>query len=199
MKILDDAQIILTTPKVSHQFIVGLLTQKEAWIRKKVFEVKKYSQMKINLEKEVLLFGEVYTIDREEVSALRLKLDKLRITSMEKSIKCYNSFYKEYANDFIVSRVEYFSKQMNLEYLDVKFRKMKARWGSCNSKKVLTFNIELMKIKKELIDYVVVHELAHLKHMNHSREFHELVDQYLINSKHYRKELKKIKIPTYSL
>ena len=66
--------------------------------------------------------------------------------------------------------------------------------GSCNSKKVLTFNTELIKIKKELIDYVVVHELAHIQHMNHSRKFHDLVDKYLPDSKSYRKKLKNIKI-----
>ena len=86
---------------------------------------------------------------------------------------------------------------MGLEYNSIKYRKMKRRWGSCSSKKVLTFNTELMKLKKELIDYVVVHELAHLKHMNHSKQFHALVDRYLPSSKVYNAELKTINLSAF--
>jgi len=83
---------------------------------------------------------------------------------------------------------------MGLSYTEIKFRKMKSRWGSCSSKKTITLNTELMKVKKELIDYVLVHELAHLKHMNHSKEFHSLVENYLSDSKVLRKELKNINL-----
>lgn len=151
----------------------------------------------MNLEDEVLLFGEIYSIDTQEAGFLRAKLEKIRTASPKNIIKCYDAFYKEYANDFICLRVMYFSQLMNLEYSDIKFRKMKSRWGSCSSRKVLTFNTELIKIKKELIDYVVVHELAHIQHMNHSKKFHDLVDKYLPDSKFYRQELKNIKISTH--
>ena len=132
-----------------------------------------------------------------EASKLRDKLQKLRVSSLANTIKCYNSFYKDYSNHYIIPRVEYFSEIMDLKYQEIKFRKMKGRWGSCSSKRVLTFNTELIKTKKELIDYVVVHELAHLKHMNHSKEFHALVQKYLPNSKQYRQELKKTKFSTF--
>lgn len=95
---------------------------------------------------------------------------------------------------FIEERIQYYSEVMNLVYSKLKFRKMKSRWGSCNSKKEITLNKELTRVDKNLIDYVVVHELAHLKHMNHSKEFHSLVDLYLPSSKLYRKELKKIRL-----
>ena len=91
----------------------------------------------------------------------------------------------------------YYSELMSLEYKEIKYRKMKSRWGSCNSVKVLTFNTELIKVDKELIDYVVVHELAHLKHMNHSKAFHAFVESHLPNSKAQRQALKKIKIATF--
>ena len=194
IQISKEAEVILKTPKVSNVFALNLLSQRETWIRKKILEIKKHPPIKVNIEDEVLLFGEIYSIDTPEASSLRKKLEKIRTTSPQSILKCYNSFYKEFANDFIVLRVIYFSQLMNLEYSDIKFRKMKSRWGSCNSKKVLTFNTELIKIKKELIDYVVVHEIAHIQHMNHSRDFHDLVDKYLRDSKCYRKELKNIKI-----
>jgi len=178
-------------------FALNLLSEKELWIRKKILEIKNHPPATINLEDEVLLFGEVYSIDRFEVSFLREKLEKLKTTSKQSVLKCYDTFYKKYANDVISLRVQYFSQLMHLSYSDIKFRKMKSRWGSCNSNRVLTFNTELVKIKKELIDYVIVHELAHLQHMNHSKKFHSLVDKYLPNSKFYHQELKKIKIFTH--
>ena len=99
-----------------------------------------------------------------------------------------------YSLEFIENRVKQFSNLMNLTYTKLKFRKMKSRWGSCNSKREITLNSELSKVAKELIDYVIVHELAHIEHMNHSKYFHALVENFLPNSKTYRKELKNIRL-----
>lgn len=177
-------------------FVLKLLNEREAWIRKKILEINNNPPVKINLEDEALLFGEIYSIDRMELEFLREKLEKIKTVSPQNVLKCYDAFYKKCANDFIPLRVAHFSKLMHLQCSEIKFRKMKSRWGSCSSKKVLTFNTELIKIKKELIDYVVVHELAHIQHMNHSKKFHDLVDRYLPDSKHYRRELRNIKIAT---
>jgi len=197
ISITHEAEVLLKTPRVSQSFVLNLLQEKESWIRKKLYEAKENLPIKVNIEDEVLLFGEIYSIDMPQASSLRTKLERLKVNSIQNTMKCYNSFYKEYSNTYIIPRVEYFSQKMNLNYNEIKFRKMKSRWGSCSSKKVLTFNTELIKTKKELIDYVVVHELAHLKHMNHSKKFHILVEEYLADSKEYRKELKKIKLSTF--
>lgn len=92
------------------------------------------------------------------------------------------------AKEFLASRVEYFSKKMNLSFSELKFRKMKRRWGSCDSKKRITLNTYLYNTTKEQIDYVVVHELAHLVHMNHSKEFHLLVNDYIPFAKSIQKQ-----------
>ncbi|MBA1437428.1 MAG: M48 family metallopeptidase [Epsilonproteobacteria bacterium] len=96
--------------------------------------------------------------------------------------------------EYLQSRVEYYSELMGLEYAALKFRKMKSRWGSCNSKRVITLNKELLKVPQEHLDYVVVHELAHLVYMDHSKAFHELVARYISDAKILRKELKNFKI-----
>ena len=94
--------------------------------------------------------------------------------------------------EFIQSRVDYYSKLMNLTYTQLKFRKMKRRWGSCSSTGTITLNKELMKVEQNLLDYVVVHELAHLKYMNHSKKFHDLVTHYLPDAQKSRLELKSL-------
>ena len=92
--------------------------------------------------------------------------------------------------EYILKRMAYFSQEMGLEYEKVKFRKMKSRWGSCSSKGSITLNTHLLKLPSELVDYIVVHELAHLKYMNHSKDFHALVERYLPNQKELRKKFR---------
>ena len=191
---LSKAKVVLKTPNLSDGYIKNLLIKKESWIREQILKIEQAPVLKVNLEDEVLLFGDIYSIDSDEAFRLRELLFRLKNRTSQNILKCYDIFYKEYSKKYIIPRVEYFSKIMNLEYKEIKFRKMKSRWGSCGSNKILTFNTELLKIKKELIDYVVVHELAHLVYMNHSKNFHALVEKYILNSKDIRKELKNIKL-----
>ena len=188
----DEVVILLKTPKVSGTFIENLLREKESWIRKHILKIQESKQKEILLEDEVLLFGEIYSIDSEEATSLREKLNKTTLNNQSRVLKHYEEFYKSKAREYLSQRLEHFSQIMNLDYEELKFRKMKSRWGSCSSKRTITLNTELVKVKKELIDYVLVHELAHLVHMNHSREFHTFVDLYVENSKEIRKELKNV-------
>jgi hypothetical protein len=94
------------------------------------------------------------------------------------------------AENYLSQRVEYFSKIMQLSYSKLQFKNLKSRWGSCDSKRIITLNYQLLKVEKELIDYVVVHELAHLQEMNHSKRFHMIVDNYIVDAKQKRKQLK---------
>jgi predicted metal-dependent hydrolase len=184
------AKIILKTPKVSQKFIDELLSDREFWIRKQILKFQKIKPQTINLEDEVLIFGEIYSIDSDEAFLLREKLMKITVDETVKIVQAYNAFYLELAQKYLTQRVEYFSKIMDLEYSQIKFKKLKSRWGSCDSKKVITLNTQLIKVKKELIDYVVVHELAHIRHMNHSKDFHLHVEKYLPHSQSLRKILK---------
>jgi predicted metal-dependent hydrolase len=78
---------------------------------------------------------------------------------------------------------------MNLYPINIKYRKMKRRWGSCDSKNELTFNTQLLKLSSDLIDYVVVHELSHIKHKNHSKRFYETLKSYLPEYKMLEKRM----------
>lgn len=188
--------VTLKTPRVSQSFLNNLLLEKESWIRKQLLKLKENTSPKINIEDELLLFGEIYSIDIEEAQFLRQKLQALRKIDKKKILKCYDDFYKHYSLEYLVPRVEYFAGVMDLKFSTLKFRKMRSRWGSCSSKRTITLNSELLKVKKELIDYVIVHELAHLVHMNHSKDFHSLVESYLPSSKILRRELRGVSLPS---
>ena len=192
----SEFKVVLKTPRVSKQFIDKLLLDKEVWIRKQLLKLSLNPPPKINIEDELLLFGEIFSMDVKEALYLRDKLKKLRKTSKPNILKCYDDFYKHYSLEYLPSRVEYFANIMDLKYNLLKFRKMKSRWGSCSSNRIITLNSELIKVKKELIDYVIVHELAHLVHMNHSKKFHSLVETYMPSSKALRRELRGVSLPS---
>lgn len=189
-----NGSITLKTPKVSGTYIENLLLKKESWIRKQLKAVEQNPPKTFNLQDEILLFGEILSIDCDEAVELRESLCKIDISNTKSVLKCYEKYYSSYAKSYITQRAEHYSKKMSLEYSTLKFRKMRSRWGSCNSNRVITFNTELIKIDKRLIDFVVVHELAHLVHMNHSKRFHDLVSQYIADSRVLNQELKRLSL-----
>lgn len=104
--------------------------------------------------------------------------------------KAVQEFYKKKAEEVIHDRLQFFSEHYGLKYNRVTFRNQKTRWGSCSSAKNLNFNWRLIMAPIEIIDYVVVHELCHLKHMNHSPAFWKLVAETIPSYKECRKWLK---------
>lgn len=97
---------------------------------------------------------------------------------------------KEKARELIFPRVEYYSKIMGLFPSSVKITSAKRRFGSCSPKNGLCFSLYLAEYPPEAIDYVVVHELAHIKHKNHGSKFHKLIEKHLPNEKELIKLLK---------
>jgi predicted metal-dependent hydrolase len=192
IRVSHEGVITVKTPYKSKGFIMALLNDKSAWIEKQIVKNRCREKIEVNLEDEVLLFGEIYSIDSAEATPLRQKLHRLRSSNKEKILKAYDSFYKEAAALYLTQETNRHAELMEVEFEGLKFRKMKSRWGSCNSRGIITLNSELMKLDKELIRYVVIHELAHLVHMNHSKAFHDLVENYLPNSKQIRKRLKAV-------
>jgi len=105
--------------------------------------------------------------------------------------KIFNDWLKKQAEIYILPKVEEIANKFGFQYNLARIKDMRSRWGSCSSKKNLSFNLKLTYFKPEVIDYVIVHELCHLKEMNHSKNFWMLVESILPNYKMYRKELKK--------
>ena len=92
--------------------------------------------------------------------------------------------------DVINNSVNKYSNLMKLYPKKITIKPLKYAWGSCSSKKNISFNSELIYKEKDVIDYVVVHELAHLRYMNHQNDFWNLVGMYIPDYKEKRKALK---------
>lgn len=98
--------------------------------------------------------------------------------------------YIQSAREAITYKADKYSSLMNVSYNRIAIREQRTRWGSCSSNKNLNFNWKLILMPEEVMDYVIIHELAHLKHMNHSKEFWNCVAEYCPNYKVSRKWLK---------
>lgn len=98
------------------------------------------------------------------------------------------------ALEIIPTRVEYFARIIGVTYGNITIRNQKTRWGSCSSKGNLNFNYQLYYLPDELLDYVVIHELAHRRYMDHSKEFWAEVEKYCPDYRERRQQLKKYKL-----
>ncbi len=98
----------------------------------------------------------------------------------------------ERARIIIPERVEYYAGLMGISYGRITIREQKTRWGSCSSKGNLNFNWKLTLMPQEILDYVVVHELAHRKEMNHSKDFWKIVEKVLPDYRERRRRLKEL-------
>ena len=145
----------------------NLIEKKIDWISSSILKLEKKS---VN-EDEFLYLG------------VRKKLEDFKIKNLD-------SFYKKEILKYLPDLVDIYSKKMNLFPTSIKYRKNKRTWGSCNYKNGLNFNILLMKFPIELMEYVVIHELAHIKHKNHSKRFWDLVQEFCPDYKQREKIFK---------
>ena len=99
-------------------------------------------------------------------------------------------YYRNLAREVLGARTGYYARKMGVTYGRISIREQKTRWGSCSSAGNLNFNWKLVLMPPELLDYVVVHELAHRKEMNHSPRFWAIVERELPDYCNRREKLK---------
>jgi predicted metal-dependent hydrolase len=148
-------------------------------------EAKDLIQKKITWIENSILRLEEKKIDENEFLYLgqRKKLEDFKIKNID-------NFYKKEILKYLPDLVQEYSIKMNLMPTSISYRKNKRTWGSCNYKNGLNFNILLMKFPIELMEYVVIHELAHIEHKNHSKDFWNLVKEFCPDYKQREKLFK---------
>lgn len=106
--------------------------------------------------------------------------DKIDADSRENIIgNAFRKLYMDMARYEINKRIEYFKDIIGVSYNTVRIKDQKTRWGSCSGKRNLNFNWRILMAPPEVMDYVIIHELCHLKYMNHTKQFWSLVEQHM--------------------
>jgi predicted metal-dependent hydrolase len=114
---------------------------------------------------------EVVAAKREWIVAAQEKMRRRQAEAPTPIPARFLRDYQRQALQIISSRVRVYADQMHLTPLSIKVNRARRRWGSCSHRGALNFSYRLMAAPLAVIDYVVVHELAHMKHLNHSRAF----------------------------
>ena len=162
LEVSRNGQVKLRTPRrVSDGDLQNFARQKEAWI------IEKYLMME----------------EKRKAESLQQEPDYVKDPALEQA-------YRRQAKARLEERAAYFASRMGVSYQKISVRAAKTRWGSCSAKGNLNFHWKLILMPPQVLDYVVVHELAHRKEMNHSPAFWAEVEKILPDYRERRKWLK---------
>jgi len=156
--------------------IHAFVESKAAWVARKQAEARaKYVPAKKYVEGEVFLYlGKSYPLRIVSSQRPALALEgslRLSQNALPKAEATFTRWYKAQAAEVIGARVAHYANLYGFQYGRIRISSARTRWGSCSAKGTLSFTWRLIMAPLEVIDYVVVHELVHLKHRNHSRQF----------------------------
>ena len=179
-----DGKVSVTAPKhVSTPKIEKFLYQKESWVKWKRSEVPK--KLDVTIGSIIPYRGQMLKLVKYAGKNILRSHDKLLIPESKKFVGLITKeFLKQAARKHIKYEAANYSKKIGKCYTKLSLRDTRSRWGSCNGKKALMFSWRLVMAPPEVLSYVAAHEVAHLKHMNHSAQFWEEVMR--LYGKHYK-------------
>lgn len=191
-----EGKLVVRAPEnIELNDIFNFIKRKESWIRKKqstVVNILEANQKIINFE-QTLFLGKLYEVVYiKGLAKICLQNNYLCLPSKIKPEKAGNAIKKWLYNmceEVILDRVDYFAELMGIEFSGISFISSRAKWGSCDSNYKLSFNFKMLMLPPKIIDYIIIHELAHVLELNHSSAFWEIVGSMLPTYKKQRETL----------
>lgn len=185
---------VVTSRSMPQKMIHGFVAEHAEWIGKKLMEFEK---LRAQHPPKSFREGELYLFMGEPSELILVPAQSMvRVSYHQGHLVCWYPangprpgareirealllYYEKEGRRVLRERVEYWSSQMGLRPSGVSFRSQKSRWGSCSSRGRISLNWKLIAAPFDVLDYVVVHELSHLAHRNHSPKFWGLVRQFV--------------------
>ena len=187
IRVNQNFEIYVTTSYfVTGKAIIKLLKENEDAIYKMIEKKRKEQER----EKKFYYLGQEYEI---YVMPTNREVEIYNHTIMIPSEKKLQSFLKNQMKELFTEHYDYWYQQFEepIHKPKLKFRKMKTRWGVCNRRDdSITLNTRLLEYDTKYLDYVIIHELSHLVHFDHSKAFWEVVSKYCPDYQILRKEMR---------
>ncbi|MBO5004308.1 MAG: M48 family metallopeptidase [Clostridia bacterium] len=197
---IKEGKVIVKAPaRAKYKDIERAVEEKKKWIYEKLenMHIDKYKQ-----GSKVFLLGRAYLLKikfmKQNESNIYIENGNMIVEIPKKNKRQYEKEIEELLDDVYMKVAEKevdMAMQIVTRIVGIKpnkyrIKKLKTAWGTCTSNKNITINSTLMKYDRTVIQYVVLHEICHLKYMNHSKEFWNMVEQYMENYKDIRRKLK---------
>ena len=196
LSINENAELIVRAPnQISNKRIEEFIIEKSKWINKnKNLMQSRINEMNDN-DSDYLFLGNIYPLIKVYENPNKIDFNGTEfITSIENQDKfkaSLKSWYKIKFKEIAIPRLNYFSDKYNLKINQVRFKNQKTLWGSCSSKNNINLNYLLVMAPMLVIDYVIIHELVHTVHKNHSENFWNAVEAIMPDYKKAKKWLNK--------
>ncbi len=178
LSVRDEQTVRVTVPPhFSARDTDQLLEEKKSWILKHLARMRDRKQQHTQKAHEILYHGDAYEIVFVEFMPEPIIFDaetrqcRIRGDLRARCKSTIDTYLRTEAKKSIPSRLEEINARFGFRYARVFIRSQKTRWGTCSSRGNLSFNWRLIKAPPTILDYVICHELAHLKHMDHSRAY----------------------------
>ena len=186
IRVKDDLTINVTTNYfVTNGQIKKMLDENYNYLKKSIERCVKHSEKSQNF----YYLGKSYDIITIGTKDIEIIDNRIYVKNIEYLNKWLQKQMKQIFKQHLDQIYDVFEE--NIPYPNLRIRKMKTRWGVCNKKtKTVTLNSELIRYSLDKLDYVIIHELSHFVHFNHSASFWSLVNKYCPDYKKIRKELK---------
>jgi len=199
LKITQTGLVIHAPKRISQSQLEDIIVQKADWVLRKLASVtaNKIPEIQWQHGEQLLFLGNAITLTIEhntrskaveyEPGVLQLAMPNQDEVLIARKVV---QWYKKQAITDFTRRLEIFSSKLGVKFTSLTLSNAASRWGSCNSKKEIRLNWRLLQAPPHIINYVVCHELAHIKEMNHSAKFWATVASIFPDYKAAEKELK---------
>ena len=183
-----DGELIVRAPFYATQKdVMYFIQEKQEWLEQKSLEMKEKMKNTPTLSwsdgEEILYMGKSCKIRRGDFKQFHFDGESFWIPNHLEPVMVMTKWYRNAAAGLIAPRVEELAKIMEEEPAGIRITSARTRWGSCSYDNHLNFSWRLMMCPKSVIDYVIIHELSHIQHKDHSKAFWKRVEKF---DPHYR-------------